>query len=77
MVLVFNFHPTNSVVDYALDVAPGEYRLILDTDEPRFGGQGRLVADQRYLSEPVTGGGEAHRLQFYLPCRTALVMEKV
>jgi len=78
LVLAFNFHPTNSVVDYALEVEPGEYRLVLDTDEPRFGGQGRLVADQRYLSTPVTDGDrEVNRLQFYLPCRTALVMEKV
>jgi 1,4-alpha-glucan branching enzyme len=66
------------VVDHALDVPPGEYRLVLDTDELRFGGQGRLTADQRYFTEPVTGGeGEVHRLRFYLPCRTALVMEKM
>ncbi|MCP4377627.1 MAG: 1,4-alpha-glucan-branching enzyme, partial [bacterium] len=51
MVLVFNFHPVNSVVDYALDVPPGDYRLVLDTDEPRFGGQGRIAPGQRYFTE--------------------------
>ena len=76
LVLIFNFHPTDSVVDYPLEVAPGEYRLVLDTDEPRFGGQGRLAGDQRYFTQ-LSGEGDVHRLKFYLPCRTALVMEKV
>ena len=77
MVLAFNFHPTNSVVDYAIEVDPGEYRLVLDTDEPQFGGQGRLHADQRYFTHPADDNPDVHRLKFYLPCRTALVLEKV
>jgi 1,4-alpha-glucan branching enzyme len=75
-VLVFNFHPNNSVVDYTLNVEPGEYRLVLDTDELRFGGQGRLQAHQRYLTHPAADN-DAHGVKFYLPCRTALVMEKM
>jgi 1,4-alpha-glucan branching enzyme len=77
MVLVFNFHPTNSVVDYPLNVPPGEYRLVLDTDESRFGGQGRLEADQRYLTQPSPDDSNVHRLKFYLPCRAAMVIEKL
>jgi len=78
LVVVFNFHPSRSAVDYGLAVEPGTYRLVLDTDEPRFGGQGRLAADQQYFTHPADqGDGQVHRLQFYLPCRSALVMEKV
>jgi len=77
IVIVFNFHPNNSVVDYALKVDPGEYRLILDTDEPRFGGQGRLEADQRYFTSPAAEDPNTHHLKFYLPCRTAMVIEKM
>jgi len=76
LVFVFNFHPSRSAVDYGLAVEPGTYRLVLDTDEPRFGGQGRLAAGQEYFTHPAEeGGGQVHRLQFYLPCRSALVME--
>ncbi len=77
LVLLFNFHPTNSVVDYALKIEPGEYRLILDTDEPRFGGQGRLHSDQRYFTQPSDEDLDAYSIQFYLPCRTAMVIEKL
>ncbi|MBT3200569.1 MAG: 1,4-alpha-glucan-branching enzyme [Phycisphaerales bacterium] len=77
LVLVFNFHPNNSVVDYSLNVPPGEYRLVMDTDERRFGGQGRLEADQRYFTQQSADDPNTNRLKLYLPCRTALVMEKV
>jgi 1,4-alpha-glucan branching enzyme len=77
LVLVFNFHPTSSVVDYSLKVDPGEYRLILDTDESRFGGQGRLDADQRYFSQPSAEDPDVHNIQLYLPCRAAMVIEKL
>ena len=77
MVFVFNFHPTNSVVDYTLEIDPGEYRLLFDTDEPRFGGQGRLASDQRYFTQPSPEDSNIHRLTFYLPSRVALVMEKL
>ncbi|MCP4377136.1 MAG: hypothetical protein GY794_13290, partial [bacterium] len=66
----------NSVVDYALNVPPGDYRLVLDTDEPRFGGQGRIAPGQRYFTEP-TASADTHSLKFYLPCRTAIVIEKL
>jgi 1,4-alpha-glucan branching enzyme len=77
LVLIFNFHPNNSVADYPLDIAPGEYRLILNTDERRFGGQGRLDTDQRYFTEHSAVDPKVNTLKFYLPCRTALVMEKI
>ena len=72
---IFNFHPSQSLSDYQIEVPGGEYALALDTDESRFGGQSRIAAGQRYISEPVRAGNILRRcLRVYLPCRTALVL---
>jgi 1,4-alpha-glucan branching enzyme len=72
----FNFHPDQSLSDYPLEVVPGEYRWVLDTDEKRFGGQGRIAAGQKYLTTPVVEGNvQRNFIRVYLPARTALVIE--
>ncbi len=73
----FNFHPDRSLENYAVDVPPGAYRLILDTDEGRFGGHERLAPDQDYDLAPMVDG-ETQRtvLRVYLPSRCALVLER-
>jgi len=74
----FNFHPSESVPNYGVEVVPGEYRSVLDSDEARFGGQGRIAPDQRYVTEEDTWEGRTrHRIHLYLPARTALVLERV
>ena len=40
-VLVFNFHPTNSFTDYGIPIK-GKFSIILDTDDPEFGGFDRV-----------------------------------
>lgn len=73
LLLVFNFHPTRSHVDYRIDVPAGRYRMILDSDASRYGGHGRLVANQTHYT--LTDGdteGRQH-LSLYLPTRTALI----
>jgi len=76
LLLAFNFHPSESVVDYEIPAPPGAYRLVLDTDEPRFGGQARLTPNQEYLtSAGGRGVKQTHTLRIYLPSRTALVAE--
>jgi 1,4-alpha-glucan branching enzyme len=74
---VFNFHPSRSFFDYRVDGPPGRYRLILDTDQSRFGGHDRVAPDQEFFT--VSEGPscpDRHRLSLYLPSRTALVLEK-
>ncbi len=74
---VFNFHPSRSFFDYRVDGPPGRYRLILDTDQSRFGGHERVAPDQEFFT--VSQGPscpDRHRLSLYLPSRTALVLEK-
>lgn len=74
-VFVFNFDPVRSYTDYGVLVPAGRYRLVLDTDETRFGGQGRLTPDQAFVSRPALEGAECvDRVSVYLPARTALVL---
>ncbi|OVE75845.1 1,4-alpha-glucan-branching enzyme [bacterium E08(2017)] len=75
LIMMFNFHPTESFCDYGIKVPPGKYELILDSDEERFGGQSRIESGQTYLTTPVEEDGETgHYVQVYLPCRTALIL---
>jgi len=78
---VFNFNPTRSFTDYGVLVPPATaWRHVLDTDEPRFGGHGRLRPGT--VHEPVLVlDGERNefvqQIRLYLPARTALVLERV
>ena len=68
--ILVNLHPTQSQTDYAVQAPPGSYRLVLDTDEKRFNGPGRLAPEQQYFTKD-------DRLLVYLPSRCALVLERV
>lgn len=73
----FNFHPANSYSDYRVEVIPGEYDLVFDTDEQRFAGHSRIESGQVYRAMPIKeGNGLKYILQIYLPCRTALVLRR-
>ena len=71
LLLVFNFHATRSQPDYPLPAPGAAYRLILDSDAPRYGGHGRLAPEQMH-HRPQPSRAE---LKLYLPARTALVLE--
>jgi len=68
-VLAFNFHPDKSFTDYVVSAPPGEYQMVLDTDDPAFGGHGQLTPDQ-------THSAGTNGLNLYLPARSALVLQK-
>ena len=72
-VFVFNFHPDRSYTGYGIAVPAGSYRLVLSSDEPRFGGWDRVSAAAPY---PATESGGQSWLNTYLPARTGLVFEK-
>ena len=75
--LALNWHPTCSHVDYRLEVPPGSYSLALDTDQPEYGGQGRVAPGQRFFTTPIREGGVLrHCLQLYLPNRSGLVLRR-
>ena len=76
LVFAFNFSASKSYSDYPVLVPPGSYRLVLDTDEVRFGGQGRIAARQTFFSESsVVGDERVDHIRLYLPARTAIVLE--
>ena len=77
---VFNFHPTQSFTDYGILVPPAtRWRHLFDTDEVRFGGQGRIQAGATY--EPTLVHDSNHnelvqQIKLYLPARTAVVLKR-
>ncbi|MCF8108966.1 MAG: alpha amylase C-terminal domain-containing protein [Desulfohalobiaceae bacterium] len=77
---VFNFHPTASRPDYPIEVPPGTYRLVLDSDHSDYAGHNRIEPDQLFCSEKSTTQGRpdasGHRIRLYLPTRTALILHK-
>ncbi len=76
-VLIGNFHASESVADYAVDLAAGAYGLVMDTDEGRFGGFGRLTPRQTFVTQPQgPERGEQPAVRVYLPCRTAMVLKR-
>jgi 1,4-alpha-glucan branching enzyme len=75
---LFNFSPARSLVDYTVATPPGDYDWLLDTDETRFGGQGRIAPRQRFHSLPIAADGTPrHSIRVYLPARTAMVLQRV
>jgi 1,4-alpha-glucan branching enzyme len=76
LIFIFNFHPGHSIPDYEFYVIEGgNYRIILNSDSPEFGGHNRVDDSRQYTTmfEPSTG---KHFLKVYIPNRTALVFEK-
>ncbi len=75
LVFVFNFHPSCSHADYCIDVPPGKYKMILDSDASEYGGHGRLQKDHSHFTFlKDSGGHKRNLLSLYLPTRTAIVL---
>ena len=79
LMFVFNFHPTQSYADYGVIVPPAtRWEHLFDSDEVRFGGQGRIASGQRYEPALVKAGEElVQQLRLYLPARTVTVLRHV
>ena len=77
LLFLFNFHPSQSLPDLEVEVAPGSYRGVLDTDAAEFDGQSRIAPDQEYPCAGCVIGDELrHFIRVYLPARTALVIRR-
>ena len=78
LLFVFNFNPTQSFTGYGIMVPPGsDWRHVLDTDEPRFGGQGRIQPGVVYAPALVDDAERkeiVQQIRLYLPARTAVVL---
>ncbi len=78
LLFVFNFHPSASYSDYGVFVPPATtWAHLLNTDETRFGGQGRIASGQTYEPQIVRQGEElVQQIRLYLPARTATVLRQ-
>ncbi|NJN43781.1 MAG: 1,4-alpha-glucan-branching enzyme, partial [Anaerolineae bacterium] len=75
LVFLFNFHPQNAIPDYRFKVGEsGKYKILLNSDMPKFGGFNRV---DDVMSYPVVTLFGEHFLSIYLPNRTCLVLKKV
>lgn len=64
LLFVFNFHPTNSFTDYRVGVdVPGTYRIVLSTDEKRFGGFDNIDLASTFVTTPMEWNGRKNWLQ--------------
>lgn len=71
LIFIFNFHPTRSVPDYKFFVPEkGEYQVILNSDDKKFGGHNRIKNTVDYKVD------KDNTLQLYVTNRTALVLKK-
>ncbi len=74
---VFNFNPSQSFTDYGIPLGAGKYKIVLSTDNGRFGGHDRVDEDLFYYTLPSGGISSQHYLKLYLPARCGLVLKKV
>lgn len=77
LLFVFNFNPTKSFADYGIPVDPGKYRIVLNSDDMKYGGLG--LVDSTMVYYPVKPGiltsGYQYFLKLYIPGRTVLVLK--
>ncbi len=78
LIFLFNFNTQYSDASYRVHtqkVGGGNWRVIFSSDDAEYGGMNRIARDMIYC----TGGeaGENEGFDIYLPCRTALVLERV
>ncbi|MBF0226151.1 MAG: alpha amylase C-terminal domain-containing protein [Desulfobacterales bacterium] len=78
IIFVFNFHPTMSYVDYQIACPAGKYKILINTDDRKYGGHGRIDNEQDYFTMFIKREDTINNyISLYLPNRTALVLERV
>lgn len=79
LVFVFNFSPNKSFTDYGFLTPKGEYEVVLDTDNPKFGGFGLNDDSVHHFTQfdPLYKKEKKEWLKLYVPARSAMVLRKV
>ena len=76
LLYAFNLHPTwsqETVFVSCRVTGAGGYKTVLSTDDPSFGGQGRIDMNQVYRAAKTESG---FGFLLYLPCRSGVVLQK-
>jgi len=78
LLFVFNFNPTESFTDFAIEIEAGEYRIVLNSDSTDFAGFDRVSDQFGYFTQKAGEEYYApHELKLYIPTRTAMVLKKI
>ncbi|MDC7227117.1 MAG: alpha amylase C-terminal domain-containing protein [Spirochaetales bacterium] len=74
LLFVVNLNPQRSYVDYGIPADMGRWKLVMNTDDSNYDGQGRIPTK---LAIETTGCEDGiDRLSLYLPSRTALIFRR-
>eukprot|EP00249_Psilotum_nudum_P019294 c27182_g1_i1 orf=709-3138(+) len=74
LVFVFNFHWSKSYTNYRVGcLKPGTYKIVLDSDERRFGGFGRIDHNSCFFTSEGLYDNRPCSFMVYAPSRTAVV----
>jgi 1,4-alpha-glucan branching enzyme len=73
---VFNFNPMRSFTDYGINTGPGRFKVVLNTDNPIYGGNGNVDETLIYKAIGQIKPGAPVYVNLYIPSRSALVFER-
>jgi len=78
LLFVFNFDAQRSFTDYGFLVKSGRYKLVLNSDDPRYGGFGLVDPTVRYETQydPIYEDDGKGWLKLYVPARSVLVFKR-
>ena len=79
LIFVFNFNPDKSYSDYGFLASEGEYVVVLNTDDKRFGGNGLSDDTVAHFThyDALYKKDNKGWLKLYIPARTAFVLRRV
>lgn len=66
---VINLSPQTSYTDHEVPVFDGNYKIVLSSDDKKYGGQSRIDAEMTYSARN-------EKVKLYLPSRTAFVLKR-
>ncbi|MDD2961155.1 MAG: alpha amylase C-terminal domain-containing protein [Muribaculaceae bacterium] len=76
LVFIFNFNPFKSFNDYGILAPEGEYEVVLNSDNPKYGGFGNIDETQHHITQPdaLYAPHNIGWLMLYLPARSTQVL---
>lgn len=79
LLFVFNFSPHRSYTDYGFLAPEGKYKVVLNTDNQSFGGNGLVDESVEHFTQhdPLYAKDKKGWLKLYIPSRMAMVLKKI
>jgi 1,4-alpha-glucan branching enzyme len=74
---VFNFNPTRSFTDYGIHSQAGKYKIVLNSDNVRYGGNGNVDETLVYIARNENKHSTPYYLMLYIPSRSALALRRL